>query len=285
MNVFAAAAEAWRTGQRAAFATVIEVAGSTPRVAGARMLVYPDGRIVGTIGGGELERRAIALAVETADSGIPQRLVVHTTRDLGMCCGGRMEVYVEPLMARMPITLFGAGHVAQATAPMLVALEFEVTVVDDRPELLTAQRFPGARLVEADPVTHAQSLPGGDDQWWLVFTHDHKRDQDVVEALLPLPCAWLGMIGSQAKVARFLTRYRAAGMDERLLTKLCAPVGLDIGSETPAEIAVSIAAELVRVRRYSMSAPQPLSSQALDVRGGDGTAVPPLWRDRDQIDS
>lgn len=245
------------------------------------MLVYADGTTVGTIGGGELERRAVLRAVRVAHSGVPERMAVHTTRDLGMCCGGRMEIYVEPLMTKLPITLFGAGHVAHATAPLLSGLDFAVTVVDDRPELLTAERFPDCNLIEADPVTHARALEGGDDQWWLVFTHDHKRDQDVVEALLPRPCAWVGMIGSQAKVARFLVRYRAAGLEEQLLQKLSAPVGLDIGSETPAEIAVSIAAELIRVRRFATQHPSPLSAKPLEVRGGDGTATPPLWAQRD----
>jgi xanthine dehydrogenase accessory factor len=277
MNVFAAAAKAWRTGQRAALATVIEAAGSTPRVAGARMLVFADGSQVGTIGGGELERRATVKALEVLSSGVPERLVVHTTRDLGMCCGGRMEVYVEPLQPRLPIVIFGAGHVAKAVAPVLRSVDFEVIVVDGRDELCTEARFPDCTLHNTDPLAYAQSMLGGPDAWWLVLTHDHKLDQDIVEHLLNKPCAWLGMIGSQAKVVRFLVRYRAAGMDERRLTRLCAPVGLDVGAETPGEIAVAIAAEVIRVRRNARQSPEPLSFKPLDARGGDGRAWPPAW--------
>ncbi len=283
MNVFAAAAEAWRKGQPAAVATVIGAQGSTPRVGGARMLVYADGRIVGTIGGGELERRAVLAARRTIDTGRPERLEVHLTRDLGMCCGGRMEVYLEPLQTRTRLVLFGAGHVAHATAPLLLALDFDVTVVDEREDLNTPERFPGCTRHLADALDFARAETGNPAVHWLVVTHDHKLDQDLVEILLPKPCAWLGMIGSKAKVARFLVRYRAAGIDERLFSKLSAPVGLDVGAETPAEIGVSIAAELVRVRRRADRSPLPLSSVPLDARGGDGRARPPAWSELELV--
>lgn len=275
MDVFAAAAEAWRTGRRAALCTVIGVGGSAPRSAGARMLVHEDGTIVGTIGGGAIEHRVMKAAVEAIAGRRPVRFAVHLTHDLGMCCGGRMEVYIEPLQGREPFVIFGAGHVAAATAPLLAALDFDVTVVDARDELATAERFPGCTVLCVDPLATAEELAGGDASFWLVTTHDHKLDQDLVEVLLPKPCAWIGMIGSRAKVARFLVRYRAAGLDEALFRKLAAPVGLDIGAETPAEIAVSIAAEVVRVRRRVSRSVQPLSEEPLAARGGDGRAVPP----------
>lgn len=277
MNVFAAAAEAWRTGRRAAFATVIGVGGSTPRSGGARMLVYEDGSTVGTIGGGALEHQVIGLAHEVLRTGRPDRFDAHLVRDLGMCCGGRVEVYVEPLQIRVPLVIYGAGHVALATAPVLRALDFDVTVVDEREDLLTPERFPGCRLHAGPARDHARAQAGDPDAHWLVVTHDHALDQDLVEILLPKTCAWIGMIGSRGKVARFLVRFRAAGLDEALFRKLCAPVGLDIGAETPSEIAVAIAAELVRVRRRADRPPVPLSAIVLPARGGDGVAVPPLW--------
>src|SRR5687768_12649824 len=275
MNVFAAAAEAWRTGRRAAFATVSSVGGSTPRSAGARMLVHADGTLVGTIGGGALEHRIVEVALEVMRTGRPEKFEAHLVRDLGMCCGGKVEVYVEPLQVRVPLVMFGAGHVAHATAPLLRALDFDVTVVDEREELATPERFPGCTLVVEDARAWARRLPEDADAHYLVVTHDHQLDQDLVEALLPRPCAWIGMIGSRGKVARFLVRFRAAGLDEALFSRLSAPVGLDIGAETPAEIAVSIAGELVRVRRHADRPPVPLSAIPIDARGGDGTATPP----------
>jgi xanthine dehydrogenase accessory factor len=277
MNVFAAAAEAWRTGRRAAFATVIGVGGSTPRSSGARMLVYADGTSVGTVGGGSLEHRIIQIAVEAIRSGSPIRFDAHLVRDLGMCCGGRVEVYVEPLQVRVPLVMFGAGHVAHAAAPLLRALDFEVTVVDEREELATAERFTGCNVVCADPRVYARSLQGDPDVHWLIVTHDHQLDQDLGEILLPKTFGWMGMIGSRGKLARFFVRWRAAGLDESLFRKLCAPVGLDLGAETPSEIAVAIAGELVRVRRRADRPAVPLSALPIAARGGDGTASPPLW--------
>lgn len=266
MQVFAAAVEAMRSGRRAAMATVIAVGGSTPRSAGARMLVLDDGSIVGTIGGGAVEHRVVAVAISVIATGRPERFSAHLTRDLGMCCGGKMEVYIEPLQPRPHLVIFGAGHVAAAVAPILVAMEFDVTVVDERDEFATAHRFPSCQVVCTDARAFARSLPGGALAWWLIVTHEHQLDQDLVEILLPKSSAWLGMIGSRAKVARFFVRFRSAGLNEALFARLSAPVGLDIGAETPAEIAISIAAELVRVRRGSTRSPVPLSEVPLGAR-------------------
>jgi len=116
-------------------------------------------------------------------------------------------------------------------------------------------------------------LPTGPRAWHLIVTHSHALDQDLVEHLLPQDLGWVGLIGSRAKVARFLVRLRAGGMDPALFRRLSAPVGLDIGAVTPGEIAVSIVAELVRVRRGSQKPPVALSEVPLAARGGDGRAV------------
>jgi xanthine dehydrogenase accessory factor len=237
------------------------------------MLVWADREIVGTIGGGELEHRAIDLALEAIRLGRPQRLSVHLTRDLGMCCGGAMEVYVEPLVGVERVHVFGAGHVGTATALLLQSLEFEVHVYDDRPDWLNAERLPDCTLVEGDPRRKLPVL--GPDDSVLIITHSHALDQDLLEALLPQPVRYLGMIGSRAKVAKFFVRLRAAGVDQALFRKVCAPVGLDIGAETPEEIAVAIAAEMIRVRRSHSKDPLPLSANPLPARGGDGVAIPP----------
>jgi len=275
MDVFAAASDAWRTGRPAALATVISVGGSAPRASGARMLVYGDGSTVGSIGGGNVELQVIRIALEAIASGRPTRFQAHLTRDLGMCCGGAMEVFVEPLQVREPLVVFGGGHVALALAPLLRDLSFAVTVVDEREGFATPDRFPGCEVHQGDARQYARALEGDPGAFWLVVTHDHKLDQDIVETLLPKPCAWIGMIGSRTKVTKFLTRYEAADMDPVLFRKLSAPVGLDIGAETPAEIAVAIAAELIRIRRRSVRAPIPLSEIPIRARGGDGIAVAP----------
>ena len=187
-----------------------------------------------------------------------------------------MEAYIEPLELREHLVIHGAGHVGTATARLAAVAGFEVTVVDERDEWADASRFPAEVTVQArDPRRILSELPYGPRAMHLIVTHDHGLDQDLVQALLPRPLAWLGMIGSRAKVAKFFVRLRAAGMDPLLFRRLSAPVGLDIGAETPEEIAISILAELVRVRRGSHRPTLPLSSEPLAARGGDGRAVPP----------
>lgn len=192
-----------------------------------------------------------------------------------------MSVYIEPMNPKTPLLIFGAGHVAQALAPMADALDFDITVIDDREELNTAERFPQRTREIGDPLSFARAIPPDPKRYILIVTHDHALDQELCEALLPQPAAWIGMIGSRAKVAKFFVRLRGAGMDPALFTKLCAPVGLDIGSQTPAEIAVSIAGELVRTRHHAEQVPLPLSSKPIPARGGAGVARPESWSDPD----
>lgn len=279
MNVLRAAVAAIEAGRAAALVTVVGVEGSAPRHGGARMLVYADGAIVGSVGGGTFEHRVIAAAVEAIVQGRPRRFLIHLTRDLGMCCGGQMEAFIEPLPSQERLLIFGAGHVGAAVARLAEPLGFRVCVIDEREELLESAVLPPA--VErrcGDPRRLINDLGIDSRTWMLVLTHEHSLDQDLIERLLPLSHAWLGMLGSRTKVTRFLIRLRAAGMDEALFTRLCAPVGLDIGAETPEEIALSIAAELVRVRRGARQLPQPLSSLVLPARGTTGPAVPLAWQ-------
>lgn len=274
MDVFEAAWQARRDGQPFVLCTVIETGGSTPRGAGARMVVFTDGHVVGTIGGGAVEHAVVEASRAALADRRSRRVNVALGRDLGMCCGGRMEVLVDFVEARPTLWIYGAGHVAAALAPIAVALDFAVVVVDDRDALAVAERFPGARVMRADPEQVARTHTPGSSDWHIVLTHDHALDQAVTGHLLDRDCAWLGLIGSRAKVARFLTRWTAEGRDPSTFRKLCAPVGLDVGAETPAEIAVSIAAELVRVRRHARRAPASLADQPIP---GRAAYEPPAW--------
>lgn len=273
MDVLAAAVEARRSRTPAAMVTVIAVSGSTPRSTSARMLVFADDRLVGTVGGGHLEWQIIEVAKNVISTKKPERYEAHLSRDLGMCCGGDIDVYIEPIVPEPEMVLFGAGHVAAACAPIFSLLGFRLTVVDERDEWNTEERFPGAHLHTEDPVQFALRLNDGPAVHALIVSHDHQLDQKLVELLLPKQLDWLGMIGSRTKVARFFLRLRAAGVDPTLFKRLCAPVGLDIGAETPEEIAVAIAAELVRVRRGATGTPVPLSTIPIPARGDDGQAV------------
>ncbi|MCC7541002.1 MAG: XdhC family protein [Deltaproteobacteria bacterium] len=236
-------------GEAAALATVIRTAGSTPQVVGARLLLAPDGTTVGTVGGGRIEETVIAAMRETLADGKPRRISRHLARDLGMCCGGEMEVFVERIEGRPALLLFGAGHVAKPTAALAERVGFEVTVVDDREELLTPERFPDARRVLADPAeaVRAGMLPFGPSAYVIVCTHDHRLDEEALAACLDRPRAYLGMIGSRRKVLQIARRIRSRRPDAPL-GGIAAPIGLDLGAETPDEIAVSIVAELIATK-------------------------------------
>ena len=248
-SIWQALDQAAASGEPVALVTVVGVNGSAPREAGARMVVWKDGRTAGTVGGGTLEFRAIAAARDAIATGRPARLSVHLTRDLGMCCGGAMELFIEPQSPVDRVILYGAGHVAAATARIFALLGCALEIVDAREEWNNPERFPGAALHTGDPRAHARALLPDARTSILILTHDHALDQDLVETLLPRPSAWIGLIGSRTKVAKFILRLRAAGMDEALFARLHGPVGLDIGALTPEEIAVSIAAEWVQHRR------------------------------------
>lgn len=270
MRVLIAAAEASQSGTPAALVTVIGVKGSVPRRGGARMLVYADGTTTGTVGGGAWEHLLVSEALEALELRENRRVARNLTKELGMCCGGAMEAMIEVLDLQPELHLWGAGHVAQALAPLLPTLGFRVQVYDPRPELLEHPAFADFQRHEGDPRLRLPALGPAD--YGLILTHDHQLDQDLVEALLPLPFAYLGMIGSRAKVTRFFQRLQVAGMDPGLFTKLSAPVGLSLGAQTPAEIAVSIAAELILVRRGHQQPPAPMSSKDLPARQGDAVA-------------
>lgn len=248
MQVVVAAARELEAGRPVALAFVTDAGGSTPRAPGAHLAVFADGSQVGTIGGGEIEHRVVALAQRCLRDRTCATFDASTL-ELGMCCGGRMRVHIEPVFPALPFVVYGAGHVARAVVPMLTSLDFEVTVVDDRDELNTGERFPGVQRVVGDARQHAALLGSDRNRHVLVVTHDHALDEDLCRTLLPLQNAWVGMIGSRAKVARFRTRLAASGLSVDVLDRLCAPVGLDLGAETPAEIAVSIVAELTWRRR------------------------------------
>lgn len=234
-------------GGRGALATVIRSSGSTPQEPGARMLLLPDGTSVGTIGGGAIEHHVLEELRACLADGRPRVVQKDLVRDLAMCCGGRMEVFVEPIEGRPRLVVFGAGHVGKATAALAQTLGFRVLVVDDREELNSEARFSGCQRVLLEPSEAATAVAPTDRDWLLVVTHDHRLDEEAVDVFARLPHRYLGLIGSRRKIYRILSRIAARrGLPD--LSRTYAPVGLDLGAVSPEEIAVSIAAELVALR-------------------------------------
>jgi len=235
------------SGRRGALATVVRVSGSVPQQPGARLLLAPDGATTGTVGGGAVERAVLDALGQCRQHGRPELVVYDLARDLGMCCGGRMEIFVEPVEAEQRLLVFGAGHVAKPTAELARRVGFAVTVVDDREELANRERFPDCELVLAEPREAAARIAPRAEDWVLIVTYDHRLDEEALDTFARLPHRYLGLIGSRRKVLRILQRI-ASRDDLPPLDRVFAPVGLDIGAVSPEEIAVSIVAELVAIR-------------------------------------
>ena len=234
-------------GGRGALATVVRSSGSTPQEPGARMLLRPDGSTVGTIGGGAIEHHVIGELRACVIDGRPRSVHKDLVRDLGMCCGGRMEVFVEPVEGRPRLVVFGAGHVGKACAALARTLGFRVVVVDDREELNAEERFEGCERILLEPSEAAAELRVTERDWLLIVTHDHRLDEAALDTFARVPHAYIGLIGSRRKVYRIFARIAARrGLPD--LSRVYAPVGLDIGAVSPEEIAVSVAAELVALR-------------------------------------
>jgi xanthine dehydrogenase accessory factor len=251
VDVLDALVAARRAGRAAVLLTVVRTGGSTPRKSAAKMLVFRDATS-GTIGGGRVELEAVEAARALLAEGYAARPGLrrwHLTHDLAMCCGGEMEIFMEPMLPTQRLFVCGAGHVGAALVPVAARLGFEVHVVDDLDENLSAERLPEAHgRIDTFDVAAWRPEPGPED-YLVVVTRDHAIDQKLMEALLVRPRAYLGLIGSRRKIAMFKERTGARGIAPSAWDDVRAPIGLDIGADTPEEIAVAIAAELIAVRK------------------------------------
>ena len=252
-DVFAAVADALDRGEPAALVTIVATTGSTPQRVGAKMLVFGDGRLVGTIGGGCYENDAFGKAREAIISRRPQ--LVHYELDddfaqeTGLICGGQMSVYIEPIEPAPELYVIGAGHVGFHLAGLAHEVGFRVHVVDDREKFANRERFPHAAEVVTEDIPSwlgQAALPAH--AYVVVVTRGHTNDLDAIRALAPRDLRYLGLIGSRAKVARIYEQLQSEGLPASLLGQIHAPIGLDIGAVTPQEIAVSILAELIAVK-------------------------------------
>jgi xanthine dehydrogenase accessory factor len=233
--------------------TVVRSQGSTPQRDGAKMLVWADGRTLGTIGGGCYENDAFWKAREAIASGRPSLVHYELNDDFaqenGLICGGRMDVHIDPLMPAPRLHIIGAGHVGVHLARAAADAGFHIHVMDDRDKFANLDRFPGADVVVAPIPEWLQSAELPATSYVVILTRGHQHDLDAMRALATRDLKYLGLIGSRAKVARIYDALLAEGIPAEALERVHAPIGLEIGAVTPAEIAVSILAELIAVRR------------------------------------
>jgi xanthine dehydrogenase accessory factor len=254
MDVYEEIVKLRREGRKGAVATIVNVRGSIPSFETAKMLVRDDGSIVGTIGGGCVEAEVWQAAREVMEEEKPRTLTFNLNNnpkyDSGLVCGGTLDVFVEPVTPVPHLYLFGAGHVSVNVYKVARMAGFAVHVVDDRDAYANRERFPDAEEIHADDFEQvmARLLPG-ENAYLVIVTRGHKDDMRVLRWAVEQPARYVGMIGSQRKVLAIYKELEANGVAREKLERVHAPMGLDIGAITPEEIAVSIVAEMIAVRR------------------------------------
>lgn len=248
MSIMIKVAELEKNNRDFALATIIESKGSTPRHVG-KMIVYLDGSIQGTIGGGLAESYVIQEAISVIKKGQSKCVEYTLNQDvnggISMHCGGTLKVFIEAYVSKPELVFVGGGHLAMALSQLCDLLEYPYKVVDDRPDYCTEERFPRARAIYTDTaMDKAVTMAGLSHKSYVtIFTKD--CDDVALYESLKYKCAYIGMIGSSKKVKRIKNKLLGQGVAAEALEQVHTPIGLSIGAETPAEIAISIMAEVI----------------------------------------
>ena len=257
MDIFEEIVRMRRAGQRGALATIVHTNGSIPSFESSRMLVREDGGIVGTIGGGCVEADVWAAAREVMEREAPRKMIFNLNNeasfDNGLICGGTLEVFVEPILPQPVAYLFGGGHVSMAVAKAASAAGFGIVVIDDREQFANRDRFPMAEQVFTNFEGAFAQLRPNASSYLIIVTRGHKEDMRVLSWAVRTDARYIGMIGSKRKVLSTYKALEADGYKPEEFDRVFAPMGLEVGALSPEEIAVSITAELVAVRRNAAS--------------------------------
>jgi xanthine dehydrogenase accessory factor len=254
MDIYEEIVKLRREGRRGAVATIVSVRGSIPSFKTAKMLVRDDGSMCGTIGGGCVEADVWRAAREVMEQEKPRTLTFDLNQDprydTGLVCGGTLDIFIEPVLPPALLYIFGAGHVALGLYKTAKDAGFDVIVVDDREAYASRERFPEAQEVVAEDFDQALSrLSPTEVAYIVIVTRGHRDDMRVLRWAVQTKARYVGMIGSKRKTIAIFRELQKEGLPEQLFERVHAPIGLDIGAVTPEEIAVSITAELIAVRR------------------------------------
>ena len=259
MDVFEEIVRLRREGKRAALATIVHTNGSIPSYESSRMLVREDGSIAGTVGGGCVEAEVWAAAKEVIRTEAPRKMTFNLNNeasyDTGLICGGTLEIFVEPILPQPVLYIFGAGHVSIALARAAHASGFAIGVIDDRETYANAQRFPMAREIYTSYEEAFERLKPNPSHYLVIVTRGHKDDMRVLAWAVHTEARYIGMIGSKRKAISVYKALEKEGISMEKFERVHAPVGLEIGALTPEEIAISITAELIAVRRNATNLP------------------------------
>jgi xanthine dehydrogenase accessory factor len=236
-----------------ALVTVIATKGSTPRDTGAKMIVCVDGKVYGTIGGSAVEAMVIEEAQECLKTNTPKKvwhdLDDREKTDTGMICGGKMEFFIEPLNPISHLYIFGGGHVALPLARFASMIGFSYSIIEDRPEFAIAERFPDAReLILTIPDEINEKVDLSETDYVAIVTRSHELDYQALKQVLNHSVKYIGLIASKVKKKQVFEQLKKEGFTDKIIHQIHSPIGLDINAQTPEEIAISIVAELIKVK-------------------------------------
>lgn len=249
-SVFNKILETVKKGSSCALATIVECRGSSPGKVSAKMLVYADSRTEGTVGGGSLEKQVILDALSALKRKRPVCKTYKLDKKAGLAsCGGSVVVFIDIIEPERKLVIFGGGHIGLALSFVAKLMKFEVVVVDNRRQFANRKRFPHADEVFCSSYEDSFKKIAFDSNTYVVIvTHGHLHDADCLRGALKTKAGYIGMIGSRMKIANIFAKLKSEFGSKRL-KQVCTPIGLDIGAQTPEEISVAIAAQLIEVSK------------------------------------
>ena len=241
-------------GQKCAIATIVQVNGSIPSYESAKLLVREDGSMIGTVGGGCVEAEVWTAAREVIESEKPKHLSFSLGQDAaydnGLICGGQLNIFVEPVIPQPRAFIFGGGHVSKSISKVATLAGFSTVIVDDREAFANAERFPEAESTYAEEYENVFSkLPVNSSSYVIIVTRGHRDDMRVLRWAVGTPAKYISMIGSKRKTIAVVKELDKEGISRQAFERIFAPMGLEIGAESPEEIAISVVAEMIAVRR------------------------------------
>lgn len=258
MDIFGEIVRLRDLGQRCALATIVQVNGSIPSYESAKILVREDGSLLGTIGGGCVEAEVWNVAREVMETERPRHLTFtlghDASADNGLICGGQLNVFVEPILPIPQALIFGAGHISRSLDQVARLAGFATTVIDDREQFANRERFPEAGTIHARAYEELfPALTINSNSYLIIVTRGHRDDMRVLRWAITTNARYIAMIGSKRKVIAVVKEFEKEGVPREQFARIHAPMGLEIGAVTPEEIAVSVAAEMIAVRRGAKS--------------------------------
>src|SRR5436190_12028668 len=247
-----------RLGQKCALATIVQVRGSIPSYESAKLLVREDGSMAGTIGGGCVEAEVWNAAREVIETERPKHLTFNLGQDAaydnGLICGGQLDVFVEAVIPPPHAFIFGAGHISKSLSKVAALAGFATTIIDNRDTFANRARFPEADEIFAEEYEEVcAKLPINETSYIIIVTRGHRDDMRVLRWAVGTQARYIAMIGSKRKVINVLKELEADGIPRERMERIHAPMGLEIGAISPEEIAISVVAEMIAVRRNAES--------------------------------